>query len=68
MTELIGLSRVPREIQEITTDGSTAPYRKIYNSVLDGDVPAEQVRGRWYVRRNNLKRVASALGLQVSDR
>ncbi len=68
MTELIGLSLVPREIQDITVDGSTAPYRKLYNSVLDGVVPAEHHRGRWYVRRNNLKRVASALGLEVSDR
>ena len=68
MTDVIGLSQVPREIQDITTDGSTVPYRKLYNSVLDGDVPAEQVRGRWYVRRKNLKRVASFMGLDVSDR
>ena len=68
MTELIGLSQVPREIQDVTVDGSTTPYRQLYNSVLDGDVPAEHVRGRWYIRRNNLKRVAIALGLAVSDR
>ena len=38
------------------------PYQSAWSGCVDGTVPARRVRGRWYVRRADLPRVAAALG------
>jgi hypothetical protein len=56
------LSKLSRELQAFT--GKPAPgYRALYNHVLDGRLPAEQVNGRWYWHRIDLPAIAAALGL-----
>jgi hypothetical protein len=53
----IGIAHLPRELAPIT--GKLTPtYRKIYESVLNGLIPAEQIRGRWFVSRNDLPAIA----------
>ncbi|WXH26077.1 hypothetical protein WDZ11_24200 (plasmid) [Roseomonas mucosa] len=37
-------------------------YRTLYGAVLDGMIPAEQHGGRWYVQREDLPKIAQALG------
>jgi hypothetical protein len=53
----ISIAHVPRELAPLTGE-STPTYRKIYESVLNGLIPAEQIRGRWFVSRNDLPAIA----------
>ena len=57
--DLIPLSSVPRAIQALTGEPGP-PYRHAYFAALDGRIPAEQVRGRWFVRQADLPAVAHA--------
>jgi hypothetical protein len=44
------ISDVPTAIRGIVKDKSATPsYRQVYSAVLDGSIPAERIRGRWYV-------------------
>jgi hypothetical protein len=53
----ISIAHLPRELAPLT--GKITPtYRKIYESVLNGLIPAEQVRGRWFVSRKDLPAIA----------
>lgn len=38
-------------------------YRKLYDKVLEGRVPVEQVNGRYQVNRADLPAIAATLGL-----
>ena len=42
-------------------------YRRSYNLVLNGTIPAENVRGRWWVQRSDLPKVASLLGVEIKQ-
>ena len=62
--ELIGLTELPTALRRLT--GAEPPsYRALYAKVVDGAVPAERVRGRWYVDRCNLGNIAQQLGLRA---
>lgn len=37
--------------------------KRLYKLVLDGRIPAEQVRGRWFVAERNLPLIAEVLGI-----
>ena len=38
-------------------------YSKLYIAAVDGDIPAEKIGARWYIRRDRLREVATILGL-----
>jgi hypothetical protein len=59
--ELIPLTQVPREIDKLT--GRLLSYRRLYNLILDGRVPAEQDNARWQIRRADLPAIITQLGL-----
>lgn len=56
----IPLPLLPHELRRLT--GNAPGYRRIYNLVLDGRIPAELGdNGRWTVSRADLPRVAEVL-------
>lgn len=63
--DLISIALLPAEIRQAT--GANPPsYRSIYADVLNGKIPAERVRGRWYVRKSAVADIAAALGITNS--
>ena len=38
-------------------------HRRVFGAVLDGMIPAERINGRWYVRRDDLPKIAELLGV-----
>ena len=56
---------IPTElIREGYADPKTAPrYRRVYNAILDGQIPAEQVNGRYRIARSHLPQIAALFGL-----
>ena len=62
--ELVALTALPRELKALT--GTEAPtYRRLWTLTVDGRIPAEQVNGRYQVRRADLPDIAAALGMTV---
>jgi hypothetical protein len=62
MKTQIAIADVPRELRNMLGDKSAVPsYRQIYAEVLNGSIPAERVKGRWYV--DGLKPVIQYFGL-----
>jgi len=62
--DTIPLTRLPRELQSLT--GQQPPtYRRCYQTVLDGQLPSEQVNGRHYVKRADLAAVAALFDLSM---
>ena len=60
--ELEALTALPRELTALT--GTQAPgYRRLWTEVVDGRIPAEQVNGRYQVRRTDLPAIAASLGM-----
>jgi hypothetical protein len=59
LKERIPLSCVPSELRR--EHGAEHTYRKVYNGVLDGVVPAQQTNGCWHVGRSDLPAIAKAL-------
>ena len=57
------LSELPRELKRAT--GETPKYRAIYAKVLDGDLPAEKINGRWTYSHEDLPIIAETLGLAI---
>ena len=51
--ERIALVSVPRELKALT-DGIAPTYRRIWEATADGDLPAEQINGRWFIKRADL--------------
>lgn len=66
-SDVFGLTALPRELTALT--GKPSPsYRRLYNLTVDGRLPAEQVKGRYQLRRTDLPAIAVSLGLmQVDD-
>jgi hypothetical protein len=61
MSEHINVAEVPVELRNLT--GARVPYRALYSRVLDGDLPVEKSRGRYYANRKDLPQIAKILGL-----
>jgi len=62
MQTLIPTPDLARELEAYT--GRQPPkYRVLYNLIIDGRLPALKVRGRWFVRRDELAQVAEMLGM-----
>ena len=64
--DLIGLTELPTALRRLT-GAEPPPYRALYAKVVDGAVPAERVRGRWYVDPQNLAGIAEQFGLAPAD-
>src|SRR4051812_33037038 len=67
LDDLIVRTRVAHELAPLI-DGLPLNYRDTANRIANADVPAELVeyiRGRYYVRRSNLRAFAEALGLRL---
>ena len=43
--------------------GPAVTYMRLYMAVIQGDVPAEKRAGRWFLRRADLPKLATALGV-----
>ena len=64
--ETVALTSLPRELAALT--GKPVPnYRKLWSLTVDGRLPAEQVNGRYQVRRVDLPSIAALLGLVVPE-
>lgn len=67
MTDYVPLTALSRELT--TFAGKQAPnYRKLWMLTVDGRIPAEQMNGRYQVRRADLPGIAVSLGLTTPDR
>jgi hypothetical protein len=67
--DLIVRTRVAPELAPMIV-GPPLNYRDVANRIANADVPAdlvEYIRGRYYVRRSNLRAFAQALGLQLKQ-
>lgn len=62
----INLAQLPRELARLT-GGNPPAYRDLYQRVLNGQIPAESVNGRWYVAAADLPSIAAALGLTAEN-
>jgi hypothetical protein len=66
----IVMTRVPSALAALIDD-EPPKYRYVANRIANADVPAdlvEYIRGRYYVRRSNLRAFARALGLRLKHR
>lgn len=59
------LTALASELRRLT--GKCPTYRVLYARVLNGELPAEQVNGRWHVRREDLPEIASHFGLTIQS-
>jgi hypothetical protein len=57
----IPLSNVPRHLAAF--EGSRPSYAAVYRAVLDGALPAEQTRGRWFISPADLDTIARHFGM-----
>ena len=60
--KFISTTHLTRELRTLTGQ-ETPTKRKLYELIVDGYLPAEQVNGRWYVTRADLPAIAVKLGL-----
>ena len=58
----IALPRIPRELA-VNYPDSHATYRACYHAAVEGRFPTDIVNGRYYIKEDDLPRVAAALGL-----
>jgi hypothetical protein len=65
MLDRIPLTELPHELTTLT--GQKSPrYRRLYELVLDGVLPAERINGRLFVRPANVPAIAETLGMTVA--
>ena len=65
--ETVALTALPRELAALT--GMQSPsYRQLWNLTVDGHLPAQQVNGRYQIRRVDLPAIAAALGMSPASR
>jgi hypothetical protein len=60
-SDLIGTAETGFELSR--TYKVDVPQRRVWEAAVSGRIPAVRQRGRWYVRRGDLPRVAEVLGL-----
>ena len=65
--ELIALARTNLWLAEVLEGTGQAPpgYAPLYRAVLDGSIPATNIRGRWYIRRADLPIIGRRFGFAV---
>lgn len=63
-SDRISLPDTPLELRRLY--GQVVSYGVLWRLVVEGAVPAERVRGRWFVARNDLPLVAEALGIPAT--
>jgi hypothetical protein len=62
LSELIPTSQISRRLADFT--GRDVPgYKRMYQLVIDGLIPAEQISGRWFIRAADLPKIAEKLEL-----
>jgi hypothetical protein len=61
MRNLIPLTRLTREIERTTGQKVMPPFRDVYTLAVDGEIPAEQERGRWYFDLSQVPTIAPML-------
>jgi hypothetical protein len=63
MTKRTPLTSGPRELAMLT--GKPAPsYRALWGKIVNGELPAEQVNGRYFI---DVEAIASALGMLPAE-
>jgi hypothetical protein len=60
MSDAILLTGLKREAEKLGSP-IPVPYRKIYAMALNGEIPADQINGRWHVERSNIRAIADTL-------
>jgi hypothetical protein len=45
--------------------GQPVEYRTVYKQVLNGNLPADNIRNRWYVLKSDLPAIAAAFGMTL---
>jgi hypothetical protein len=62
----VPLSELARKLAALPGVRTPPPsYRKLYNLVVDNELPAERENGRWYFAEDQLPAIALRLGLAV---
>lgn len=61
MTDRIPLTSIPRQLAVF--DGRRPDYPQVYKATINGDIPAEQTKGRWFVLSSDLDTVARHFGM-----
>lgn len=62
--QLIASTQLPRELRDLNATGRPVPrYPRLWQAMVDGEIPAERINGRWFVRKTDLAAIASLLGL-----
>jgi hypothetical protein len=59
--DLIVLSEVPTVLKQ--KYGSSVEYRQLYDATINTRIPAERIKGRWYVNPDNLPTIAKTFGI-----
>lgn len=54
----IPLSDAPRLMRDA---GSTVSYQKLWRAAIAGTIPAQRVKGRWYIAADDLQMIAQTL-------
>lgn len=60
-TDLIPTNQVLRELSLNYVD-INIKWRKLHELVLNAEIPAEMINGRYYTRRSNLPEIARIIG------
>ena len=61
-TNTVSLTALAHELILLTGE-QPPPYRRLWNLVVDGQLPAVQVAGRYRIERSDLPAIAATLGL-----
>lgn len=68
MSDKVPLALAAQEVAKLVGDSAATPsYRALYGKVLDGELPAQQVNGRWQVDRADLRAIAKKLSHKDQD-
>lgn len=64
--EYVSLAELAHELEAFTGERSF-PYRRLYDFVLSGDLPATRQNHRWFVLRNDVELIAIILEMLTPD-
>ena len=60
----LSLAELPRALT--ARYGSSPPYHAVHRAAVNGRLPVERERGRWYADDRQLDAIAAALGLRTT--
>jgi hypothetical protein len=63
---VIGLSQLPRTLRDRYT-GRVPSYRLVYSAILNGEIPAQRLNGRWHVLASDVGTIAEHFGLSLKQ-